>query len=695
MAKNIQELFPFPGQNELVEETPPTFCFVKEEGEKTYTVLVRRKQGDIFFKETTKENYVIPGEFFPAGEYQWNVLYDKKERGWWDFTISDEAVTFLRPSAKEVFECVPDVRPRHLFFLKDLEEIRDSRKKELETLKRNISLALARPLPTPPMFHRDNKALPYREYFGQYRDYCDRDMVACALGYVLLGDEEAGEKAKELFLTICDWNPLGPCSLIYPWNDEIGLSNARCLPVVYDLIRDKLTKQQIYLAEKTIEAYANQCEMRLDQLDFTANPGDSHAGRIPAYMGDAALVLKGSPYVKQEILMRWLKKALDIYGGIFPFFGTSDGGWAEGPFYATSYTKWYLPFFLAVERFSGFSLLDRPFYQRVSQFFLHFAVKGRENHPFGDGYWCDSEDAEWPGFFAQNPFRVYAQKFGPDLAKKWERELAEPEIFKLHLLDIFVPKQKAPRIHLTGEASPMGVFEKAGLISCQTNMQTQQDNTALLIRASRYGSISHEHADQGSFALIRNNKTLISPSGYFGRQFGTNHHRFWTKTTMAHNCILIDGVGQEVGSREAVGRFVHWSHEENKKFQVEADLSAAYPMVSSYRRMFTLTEKKLVVEDWINAASPCEVSWMIHTLSKPARKNDRILEMEHEGIHMEVIPIHGLLENANITDQFAVDLNDGVEPLYQVSRPIQYHVQYHTKKQSSHYIMVEINWTDC
>ena len=31
MEKNIHQLFPFPENGGLVEETPPTFCFVKEE----------------------------------------------------------------------------------------------------------------------------------------------------------------------------------------------------------------------------------------------------------------------------------------------------------------------------------------------------------------------------------------------------------------------------------------------------------------------------------------------------------------------------------------------------------------------------------------------------------------------------------------------------------------------------------------
>ena len=254
----------------------------------------------------------------------------------------------------------------------------------------------------------------YREYFGEYREYCDRDLVACALGHALLGDGKAAQKAKELLLTICSWNPDGPCAVNAPWNDEIGLSNARCLPAVYEMLYDILTEQQRYIVEKTIIAYARQCEERLCRLDFAENPGDSHAGRLPAYLGEAAFVLKGSPYIKEETLIRWLAYALEIYGGIFPFYGTADGGWAEGAFYASSYTKWFLPFFMAAERFADVRFLDRPFYQRLPQFLLHFAEKGRENHPFGDGYWCGSEDAEWRGFFAQNPFRIYGERFGPE-----------------------------------------------------------------------------------------------------------------------------------------------------------------------------------------------------------------------------------------------------------------------------------------
>lgn len=684
------QIFPAPADGAVIEETPPVFSFLRDGKEKKYRVVVQDRSGKIVFEAETEKNHVVPKEPLKPGKYRWNLLCGEEERGWQEFVISENAAVILRKDAETVFCAVPDVRPRHLFFKEDIPGILKKRKAETEVLKRNIEAACARELPKPPLFYSFEDGLPYREYFGEYREYCDRDMVACALGYALLGDEGAGKKAKELLLTICSWNPDGPCAVNAPWNDEIGLSNARCIPAVYDMLYDILTDQQRYIAEKTIIAYAEQCEERLRALDFAENPGDSHAGRLPAYLGEAALVLKGSTYIKEEILIRWLSYALEIYGGIFPFYGTADGGWAEGPFYASSYTKWYLPFFMAVERFADVRFLDRPFYQRLPQFLLHFAEKERENHPFGDGYWCGSEDPEWKGFFAQNPFRLYAERFGPEEARIKAEQYAAPELFELHLLDVFLPEGRMPERGLTGEACAMAVFEGAGLASCQTNVADQAHGTGLLVRASRFGSVSHQHADQGSFALIRNNKVLITPSGYFGRCWGTKHHRNWTKTTKAHNCILVNGRGQETDSFRAAGRFTDWKHEENKRFFLRLDLREAYPMLEFYERSFELTEKELVIRDEIRSKEACEISWLLHMLDRPALQEDGTLVLEHGGERAVVFSDKAFCGTPDITGRFGTDVNEGVEEAFRVSMEEQYHVTFITQKKKQHYIEVKI-----
>lgn len=684
------QIFPAPADGAVIEETPPVFSFLRDGKEKKYRVVVQDGSGKVVFEADTEKNHIVPKEPLEPGAYRWNLLCGEEERGWQEFSISENAAVILRKDAEAVFAAVPDVRPRHLFFKEDIPGILKKRKAETEVLKRNIEAACARELPKPPLFYSFEDGLPYREYFGEYREYCDRDMVACALGYALLGDERAGKKAKELLLTICSWNPDGPCAVNSPWNDEIGLSNARCIPAVYDMLYDILTGQQRYIAEKTIIAYAGQCEERLRALDFTENPGDSHAGRLPAYLGEAALVLKGSVYIKEEILIRWLSYALEIYGGIFPFYGTADGGWAEGPFYASSYTRWYLPFFMAIERFADVRFLDRPFYQRLPQFLLHFAEKERENHPFGDGYWCGSEDPEWKGFFAQNPFRLYAERFGPEEARIKAERYAAPELFELHLLDVFLPEGRMPERGLTGEACAMAVFEGAGLASCQTNVADQAHGTGLLVRASRFGSVSHQHADQGSFALIRNNKVLITPSGYFGRCWGTSHHRNWTKTTRAHNCILVNGVGQETDSFRAAGRFVDWGYEGNKRFFLRLDLREAYPMLEFYERSFELTEKELTVRDEIRAKEACEISWLLHMLDRPVLQEDGTLVLEHGGERAVVFPDKAFCGTAEVTGCFGTDVNEGVEEAFRVSMEDQYHVTFRTKAQKQHRIEVKI-----
>ncbi|MBQ4044196.1 MAG: heparinase II/III family protein [Clostridia bacterium] len=683
---NVRQLFPFPENGRLVEENPPCLSWLRPEGNPPCTVLLWNADGKELWRAETEKNYIVPPALPAPGEYRWNVYGGGMERGEWRFTLSENAVSIHRVTAEELYDRVPDVRPRHLFFAEDIAKLIADRPREVATLRRNIEAAYENGMPQPPRYHRDPDALPYREYFGRFRDYCDRDLVACALGYALLGDEKAGTHAKELLLCICDWNPFGPCDLNGPWGDEIGLSLARCLPAVFDLLYPLLNEKERTFAARTVKAYGYQCWLRLKRLDFCANPGDSHAGRIPAYLGEAALSLKGTGILSREDALAWLDYALDIYGGIFPYYGTPDGGWAEGVFYASSYTRWYLPFFCAVERYSGCRFLDRPFYQRLTQYFLHFAGPDFENHPFGDGYWCHPEDIEWPGFFAQNPCRLYAHRFGPALAKERAEKAAEQPLYLLHLLDVFIPAGDPPAVSLTGEAENVQCFPDAGFVSLHTDLADTEKDFALLARASRFGSDSHRHPDQGSFALFCGGKALISPSGYFGRAYGTKHHREWLNSTRAHNAILVDGEGQPTKSLLSVGKILFCRDEGGVK-TAKLDMSTAYASLTAWTRTFTLTANELIVEDHIEADHPVAITYPLHTLVMPQAEGNSLI-VERENVRLTVQPIAGDLAELVVTDKFAVDLNEGEPEQYHVTMPPQFHAGWTTPKKQVHDITV-------
>ena len=682
--RNAGELFPFPEPGRLVEENPPCLSWLKVPEAEDYTAVIYHAGREIW-RGTTRENWIVPDPLPAPGDYTWNLFTKDAERGEIPFTLAERHAVIHRITGEELYDAIADERPRHLFSASDLEELRN-REAVIAVLKRNIEAAYRDGIPARPMYHRDPDALPYREYFGRFRDYCDRDLIACALGYAVLGDEKAGEHAKELLLTFCDWNPAGPCSLVGRWGDEVGLSMARCLPTAFDLLWPLLSDKERDYAARTVRAYGAQCYERLAKLDFPQNPGNSHAGRIPAYLGEAAAVLKGTGVQSREEAVCWLDCALGIYGGIFPYFGTPDGGWAEGPFYCTSYVKWFLPFFSLAERYAGANFLERPFYQRLTQFLLHFASPAFENHPFADGYWCSPEDEEWPGFFAQDPLRVYADRFGPDLARQRERDMPMPDVWRLHLLDLFLPAGKAPEVSLTGEASDMAVFPDAGFVALHTDLRHPESDFAVLARASKFGSDSHRHPDQGSFALFSGGVALVSPSGYFGREYGSAHHRLWCNSTRAHNAILVDGEGQAPFSMNSVGRIVEVRDNGEEKTAV-LDLTEAYPMLTLWRRTLTLGADSLTVTDEIEAASPVEITWPLHTLSRPETAGD-VLTISRRGKTMTVTPTAGDLHLSEVLDTFPVDLNEGVPEAYRVTMPDQFHATWKTPRREKHRITV-------
>lgn len=619
-------LFPEPEDGDTLDITPPPLYWLQVEGVSEYRVVIETETGEPIVDQTVPQNYLILRHALPPGTYRWNLFADTRQRGWQTFHIAPNAIEHIAPTANEVFAKLPDHHPRHVYYPEDIPSICDRYKPELDVLKRNIQTAIAQGMPPQPRFHRTDAQYAnhprYREAFGAYRDYVDRNLVACALGHLLLNNPHAADYARTAFLDIIDWNPEGPCAVDGPWGDEIGLSNTRCLFAVYDWTFDLYTDTQHGYIQSTLIQYARQIHRLLVRRNFFNDPGNNHAGRIPAYLGEAALVLHG--YADTDETRTWLQCALDVYGSFFPHFGGRDGGWAQGTFYGSSYVKWYLPFFFALERHTKFSFLERPFYRNLSHFFMHFSPPGWETHPFCDGYWCLPEDDEWPGFFAQDPYGVYAERFGPELARKFYTLNPKPNLFKLHLMDVFRAPFTPAKPNAAGPATQSRAFRDAGFVSIHSDIEHPDTDTAVLARASRFGNVSHMHADQGSFAIISHGKGLITPSGYFGRGAGTNHHKEWTHQTRAHNCVLVNGEGQTPHSMYATGKIESLS-DDGTCAVTSLDLINAYPQLAAYKRhiLFYRPDLFLICDD-LKSETDVQYAWLAHTLSPPTPSGNGI-----------------------------------------------------------------------
>jgi len=685
---SVTKSFTFPQDGGRVYEKTPTFIFQPDDGARTHTYFIFDDRGKILERGETDIHYFKPRSPLTPGEYSWKIESDiGNESEIIRFTVDEEALDGIMPTSDEILSGMPRVHPRHIFEKADIPQLLEKKSRELEVIRRNAEIAYAHGFPKPPRHHREREGFsrPMRVYFGDYRSYCDRDLIATSLLYALTGDGRAKEHAKELLFTVCDMNPKGPCAVNGEWGDEVGLSNARCLPAAFDLLYDALDAKERRYVGATLAEYAEQCYKRLLATNYISNPSNSHVGRIPAYLGEAALVLYGEGIVPDETLKAWLDFALEIYTGIFPYYGGDDGSWAEGTFYSTSYTKWFLPFFSACERYSGKSLFDRPFYHRYTDYLIHFADPRREIHPFGDGYWCTPDSEEWPGFFAQNPYRVYAEKFGPELARERMEELSFAEKYELHLLDIFLPISPYKGKSLAREPKNLAVFPDGGFAAIHSDIYSD-DDIAVLCRASRFSHDSHRHADQGSFALFAGRHALISPSGYFGAGYGTRHHFEWLKKTKAHNTLIIGGYDQTaVPNTESTGCITEWSEDDKS---ITLDLSSAYPNVREFRRTLSLSGTTLTVTDTVVSDEDVDVLYPLHALSEP-RACGNSVEIERGDTKLTVTPISGELMLDTVTDKFDVDVNEGVADEYKVTMPKQYHVYYKAAPARRHEIRVE------
>ncbi len=675
---NPTALFPTPEDGAVMPISPPPLVWLAVDCVSAYRVLVENDRGETVLDATSPNNIFVPREILPPGKYRWDVRAGERSRGWWSFTVTADATPRIVPTAEEILGKLPNSHPRVMYFPNDIPQIVERHAHKIPTLKRNIEQAYKDGFVQRPHFHRNDMmisgALNDRECVGRHRVYVDRNLMSCAMGYILLGDKKAGQFARATLLEMCDWNPDGPCSVDGPWGDEMGLSHARNMPLVYDWTYDLYTPQEHRYIRDTLASMGAAIKRHLETMNFYSNPGSSHAGRMPAYLGNIALVLHG--HVPAADSASWLQFALDVYGSFFPHYGTRDGGWAEGTFYATSYTKWYLPFFFAVERLTNFSFLDSPFYWNVSQFFTHFSPPGWEIHPFCDGYWSLPDSEEWPGFYAQDPFGVYAERFGPDLARQFARTCGVPEIFKLHLLDQFPPTHAPKRPNAAGPVENARAFRDSGFVSMHSDIQHPDDDTALLVRASKYGNGSHRLADQGGFAIMSRGKGLISPTGYFGFTYGTKHHFDWTNHTVAHNCVLINGEGQPSRKHTATGAIT--AFENTARFATSTvDITAAYPQSTKYIRKFAFIRPGLVlVHDAIETPKPASFSWLAHALSAPT-DNDGVISIERAPASLKMVVLHPETRPAySMTDKFGVDLNEGVAKENHVTFPTQYHMRW-------------------
>jgi len=640
-------LFPRPGDGAELPISPVGLAWLPCPAAADYRVDIFAERGArVYSKNVGRDPVHLPDRVLPSGEYAWDVTaFDAKgtdiaRRGRQSFTILPGAAKLPWVDPKELLRRVPAEHSRILYPKADLDRIRatlsSTRAKSWRACKSSADRALSKGIPEFPKYH-----------------------------------------LIEVLLEIASWptDDDDVTSVSARWGDEAGLSFSKCAHIAYDWLYPALNDAERKQVFEMCRARAWQTYRRLERRNYLTYPGESHNGRLIAYLTDMSLAMAGETPDTETWLTYSLKAMLTFY----PHWAGVDGGWAEGTPYGLWYNTFYIPAFESLRMLAGYDLWQRPFFNNVRYFFFYCTANHGEIRPFGD-----SAEGGGPGVRGGSGYAelmsFHAHRYNDPYIGWWVNQIPGYKGQKsgfAALLHEDEPPSKAPTDLPNSRA-----FRGVGWAGLHSDITKPESDTCLIFKSSPYGSVSHSHADQNAFAIMKGGAALAVPSGYYGPSYGKPHHAQWTRSTKANNCILVNGQGQKIRSADANGAIVDFRDVAGYTY-VEGDATPAYvgKLKKWVRRILFLRPGLFLLLDEIEAPAASRFQWMLHAYEKMEVDGDKVTSRRREATLDVNLACSGGLKITQ-TDQFDTPYNYGIPKAYHRDKANHWHVTAETVKSS-------------
>ncbi|MEM6405137.1 MAG: heparinase II/III family protein [Pseudomonadota bacterium] len=688
---NKKMLFSQPKNGADVSISPPAFTWLPAMGATGYHLFIYDKNDIVVYQKTLDATPVhIPETVLEPGWYSWDVMASNDEvqisRGKQTFTIEQNVTHLAWVDVQTLIHKVPQHHPRFIYTEILQQEIKvtiqTTRKKSWQRLILQVDHALEYALPVYPSYQTIpdplQRKVAYKKYYMHFRKTVDQGLQHLAIAYLISRKPEYLYKAKAILLTLAKW----PChrqdvTSVYPqWSgDEVGMSIARCLHRVYDWLYDDLSATERSIVSRACLARAEQIHQKLLESDYLTYPGNSHDGRLILYLAEMGMVLTE---VTDETTV-WLKYALKAMMTVYPHWGAADGGWAEGLWYAHDYIVFSLPIVYALHNTCGVNLWQRSFYKNFPSFVSYCAALSGEIEPFGDGaemqgyQSCGEHFAKLMTFLSHMSEEKLIQWWSHQVEKKqsasWETDLIFEDMPDKYETGIGHEYIKHARL-----------FPETGWVALHSNIMQPDTDTFLLLKSSPFGSVSHSHADQNAFVIMKGGKALAIPSGYYGPAYDFPHHKDWTQTTRANNCILVNGEGQPIQNATATGKIVAFQSYDAMDY-VAADATAAYQgrLLRWQRHVLFLKPGIIVMLDDLEAPAPSHFEWLLHSFEKmQINDNQIIINRKTASLSTSLFCPAGLTLSQK--NQFDPPYNTGLEKSKHRTLPNQWHLTAKTQQ---------------
>ena len=685
-------LFPRPGDGAELAISPVGLAWLPCPVAVDYRVDIFERNGSrIYSRNVGKDPVHLPERVFPEGDYTWDVIAlnekgtDIARRGKQSYRILPGAAKLPWIEPRELLSRVPAEHSRILYPRADLDRIRatlsSTRAKSWKAVRAAANKALSKGVPEFPKYHHIEDAgtrrLEYGRYFSYFRGYVDGALMNLSLAFLMTEDDKYARAAKRILLEIASWPTTDDdvTSVSAKWGDEAGLSFSKCAHIAYDWLYPAFSASERKQVFDMCRARAWQTYRRLARKNYLTYPGESHDGRLIAYLSDMSLAMAGETSDTETWLTYSLKALLTFY----PHWAGINGGWAEGTGYGLWYNTFYIPAFESLRRLADYNLWQRPFFNNVRYFFFYCMANHGEIRPFGD-----AAESGGPGTGRGSGYAelmsFHAHRYNDSCVGWWVKQVpgyrGQKSGFGALLHEDELP------VKVPADMSDSRAFKGVGWAGLHSDITRPQRDTCLIFKSSPYGSVSHSHADQNAFAIMKGGTALAIPSGYYGPSYGKPHHAQWTRTTKANNCVLVNGKGQKIRSAAANGAIVDFKNAAGYSY-VAGDATSAYvgKLNKWIRRILFLRPGLFLLLDELEAPTQSRFQWMLHAFEKMDIENTTVTS-RRKGATLDVTLACSKGLNLTQTDQFDTPYNYGIPKAYHREKANHWHVTAETEESS-------------
>lgn len=607
-----------PATGQTVSVNPPPFIWIPASDASEYSVQISVDSS--FPAKGTKTfsgmklNVFVPKEPLEPGRWFWRYGISTEGRYEYGkarpFTVKMGTREFPFPDFAEVLKRVPEERPRVILTGEHLERVRKLAKGELkvgvDSLIESARSCVGKQIVAEPPKPRSGPEQV--NVMRTTRPPMDA-METCALAYLLTGEKELGLEAKRRILHFFSWDPKGSTCL---WSyDEPAMWVMMRGTRAYDWTYDLFSPEERGRVEPVMKERAEQFYVHLrKKRKFHTNPYESHAGRMPGFLGEAAISFAHEWPEARE----WIEYATLLYYTSYPAWGGDDGGWQEGPGYWSAYMSFAMNYVIALRNATGVDLMNKPFFRNTPYYALYTATPYNEHRPYGDGAYSSPAGLGSIMYaFAGMLEDPYLKWHGEECGRNAGRDLltlvtADPNL-----------EPKNPK-----DLPSSRLFEAVGLSAFHTALGDKENDITFLLHSSPFGSVSHGHADQNAFVIEAFGEALAPVTGYYP-WYGSPHHQNWTRDTKAVNSVLVNGEGQVKRKWSANGEITAYQSGEGYDY-VEGEAAPAYGgRLDRFRRHVVHSRPGIfVIYDDLVAKTPSTYQWLLHSFSKMNISGNRI-----------------------------------------------------------------------